>query len=794
MTSLPSRGDVVRCLLDAGRALHAREIGTRLKVGDAAYPRLLELLDVLCLDGSVRRLPGSRFRAAADQSSRSPSWEGSLAVNPRGFGFVTAPGHDDVYVAPDGIGAALHGDRVEVIPLTRTSRGIEGRIERVVARRSPRVAGLLRRRGRTAWLEPDDTRIRGPITVHLDNDEAPDGTAAVVTITRFPELPDEHPVGTLLAALGPPGHPLTEVRKILIREALGEEHSAAARSESAAIRARGLPASVDGREDLTGLPLPTIDPDDARDHDDAVWAIRTDHGYRVWIAIADVSEYVTPGSALDAEALARSTSIYLPDRALPMLPPELSADACSLLPDVDRPCLCVIADLDREVRVERFEIVEGVMRSAGRLTYGGVARALGLDPDAPSEPRANDLRDGLTTTAEVARKLRRARLRRGALDLDLPEARIRLDDPDGMPTAIVQRTESEGLKRAYQLVEELMLLANELVARFLGEHEAPTIFRVHAPPDEQKLERLADVCDTLGTPFDLEEMLEPKGVSRWLSAIAEHPRRKVLNMLLLRSLKQAQYDVDNVGHFGLASPAYLHFTSPIRRYPDLEVHRAVKRCLRGERPDANPAAIEALRAKATQATARERAAAELEREITDLYRAIYMQGRLGEVFTASVTGITGSGIYCNIADPFVDVFVRLDSMGPDHYEPTEDDLAVVGLRSGDSIALGDTVTVEIEDVSLVRRTVYARRQPPADAIDRVRSKLGQRGRKGEGKRLLQRDRNQPPNQSRRDGGPSNDRRPRARAHGPQRPTLGGGPRRPGKRLRRVTKKPGTRRG
>jgi len=811
MPLLPSRGDVVRCLLHAGRALHAREVAARLSVTDAAYPRLLELLDQLAFDGSLRRLPGSRFRAAGAGAERPPSWEGTLTVNPRGFGFVAAPGHDALYVAPDGIGAALHGDHVEVTPLTRTSRGVEGRIERIVARRPPRIAGVLRRRGESVWLEPDDARIRGPITIVSEGQSgdrggpraALDGSAAVASITRFPEYPDEHPVATLVAVLGTPGHPQAEVAKILIREELTEEHSERARAEAAALASAGLPASADGREDLTEIPLPAIDPEDARDHDDAVWVARTERGYRVWIAIADVSEAVTPGTALDAEAQARGASLYLPDRAIPMLPRELSADACSLLPGVDRLCLCVIADLDRDGRVERSEIVEGVMRSAATLTYGGVARALGFDPEGPREPAAEALREGLAAADEVARKLRRTRLRRGALDLDLPEPRVLLDGENGMPTAVVRHAASPGIRRAYQIVEELMLLANELVARFLLERGQPAIYRVHAPPDDQKLERLAEVCETLGVACDLEAMLEPKGIARWLAEAAEHPRRAVLDMLLLRSLKQAQYDVENIGHFGLASDAYLHFTSPIRRYPDLEVHRAIKHLLRGGRADASPEAVEALRLKAAAASTRERAIADIEREVTDLYRAIFMQDHIGDVLVGTVTGVTASGVFVSLDDPFVDVLVRIDALGPDQYETTEDELAVVGVRSGDSVALGDRITVEIEDVSLARRTVTARRRPPAEVMELLARRLGQRGRKGKGARRLApqgargdlRDRQARPGSRRRGEDPTrDDRRPRPRVHGPARPTVGGGPARSASgRRRRVTAKKGSRR-
>src|SRR5690606_29385449 len=261
-----------------------------------------------------------------------------------------------------------------------------------------------------------------------------------------------------------------------------------------------------------------------------------------------------------------------------------------------RLCLCVIADLDKSGRVERFEIVEGIMRSAAMLTYGGVARALGFSAEAPKSAQAERLKRELKVLEELARKLRRARLGRGALDLDLPEPRVVLDPETGAPTNVERRAHDPGVRRAYNMVEELMLLANELVAKWLSQRRSPAIYRVHGKPDEAKLERLAEVAELLGLAVEVDQLLEPTGVSKWLSKLAEHPKKPVLEMLLLRSLKQAVYDIVNIGHFGLASDNYLHFTSPIRRYPDLEVHRAVKRLLRGEKPETSTAAIETLRA------------------------------------------------------------------------------------------------------------------------------------------------------------------------------------------------------
>jgi ribonuclease R len=678
-------------------------------VPEAHYSHLLELLDQLSFDGTVRRMPGNRFKAKAEALEGGSTWEGVLSMNPRGFGFVTAAGQDDVYVAPDGIGGALHGDRVRVSVLSRTSRGVEGRIEEIVARRSTRVAGVLRKSGKSLWLEPDDTRLRGPIVVHRAPRDARDGLAAIVDITRFPLFGDELPEASLLAVLGMPGDPKVEVAKILVREQVVEEHPEEALAEAERMAARLRRLDHEGRVDLRHVPLPTIDPEDARDHDDALWVEATADGYTAYVAIADVSEYVREGTPLDDEARRRGCTIYLPDRAIPMLPSALAADLCSLVPERDRYCLCVIAQLDKHGRVREFEVVEAIMRSAAMLTYGGVARALGFDPESPQSAQAEAMKSDLSVLDELARKLRKLRMDRGALDLDLPEPRIHVDEKTGAPVDVTRRAVRPGLKRAYSMVEELMLLANELVARWLTTRRVPAIYRVHGTPDEQKLERLAEVAETLGTRVDLNELVEPKGVAKFLKRLEGHPKKQVLETLLLRSLKQAVYDIANVGHFGLASDHYLHFTSPIRRYPDLRVHRQVKALLRGDKPDQSKAAVEDMRAAATESSVRERAAMEVEREVVDLYRALYMRDRVGEVFEGRVGAVTMGGLYVTLDEPFVDVLVRYEALGPDRYEVSDDELSAVGVRSGDKVSLGDRVTVEIEDVAILRRTVYARR-------------------------------------------------------------------------------------
>ena len=329
-------------------------------------------------------------------------------------------------------------------------------------------------------------------------------------------------------------------------------------------------------------------------------------------------------------------------------------------------------------------------------------------------------------------------MRRGALDLDLPEAKLSLDPTSGAPLSVTRRTHDPGIRLAYQMVEDMMLLANELVAGWLAARKAPAIYRVHGAPDEERLEHFAKIAAKLGAPFEAEDLGEPRGVSRYLRSIQEHPRRLVLEGLLLRSLKQAAYDLSNIGHFGLASETYLHFTSPIRRYPDLVVHRQVKSILRGKVVDRSPRAMEELRLAATEVSTRERSIMQIEREIVDLYRTLYMRDRVGEIFEGAVTAITGGGLYVALDEPFVDVLIRFEALGPDHYQVDDDELAVVGLKGGERVELGERVVVQIEDAAVLRRTVYARRVVPEKTLKQPR-KRGQRTAKTKGR---QRDRGQ----------------------------------------------------
>ena len=647
--------------------------------------------------------------------------DGVLNMNPRGFGFVAsidAPG-DDVYISPDQLNRAVHGDKVRVRVTGRGQRGPEGAIEKVIEHGVTRVAGILRRRGTSAWLEPDDPR--GPARVELvseiDRDSSGggnsgnDGDVAVVRITRWAEFERENPQGTLEAVLGRPGELRVEIQKTMVLAQIPELHSPEATAEAEAYGLEVPVQMLEGRKDYTAIPLPTIDPDDARDHDDAVWVERTTSGgFKAYVAIADVSSYVRPGTKIDEEAEQRGCSVYLPDRAIPMLPRALSSNLCSLLPDVIRLCLCAEVELDGAGTIQKSSLHRGFMKSAAKLTYGGVARALGYSEIPPVQPAAEAMIDGLKVAAQLSNLLRAKRMERGALDFELPEAKVILDK-EGQPETVTRRAADPGMKKAYSLIEELMLLGNEVVATWTVENNLPAIYRVHLPPDETKLQRLVKMTEQLGVPFDMEDVRDPKRLSELLRSFAKHPLANVLNMLLLRAMKQAIYDVANRGHFGLASKAYLHFTSPIRRYPDLVVHRVVHQKLLGQHISTSEDAKEALASAALQSSTNERRAMEVEREIVDLYRCVLMRKHIGERFEGTVTSVVGSGIFVVLDEPFVDVLVKLDDLGGDKWEIDDDGLRAVASRSGQSIGLGDRINLEIIDAAILRRTVYGRRVP-----------------------------------------------------------------------------------
>jgi ribonuclease R len=643
---------------------------------------------------------------------------GRIKVHPDGFGFVVPDDHsEDVHVSARHRGAAMDSDRVEV-EWWVGARGLEGRVLRVLERGRGKITGQLQRRGPEVRFEPDDPRITVPVVVKGGISARP-GQAVVAEITSYPDGAAAPVEVELRKVLGDPDDPRTEVAKTLACADIAEEFPAEVLRQLDGRPPALLPDDRRDRADLREIPFATIDPETACDFDDAVaLSALPDGGQRLWVAVADVSHYVREDTALDREARARGVSVYLPGRSIPMLPEVLSAHLCSLVPGEDRLAMVVRIDFDRNLAITDTDFCAAVIRSRGRLDYPGVAAALAGDLRGKRkvyEPFVASLRamDGL------AKKLRRQRQERGALDLDLPQAVVELDRDDPRRVRDVRRARRDpGERAAYAMIEEFMLAANEAVGRSFQAQGEDTAWRIHEVPDEEKVAAFAQLAERYGIAFDPAEAQTPLGLAAVLRRLAGHPAARPLSMLLLRALKQATYDVVNVGHFGLASPAYLHFTSPIRRYPDLIVHRLLKHRLAGlgkpaggfaPRADAGETATGILRRAAEAASFCERKAMEVEREVVDLYRAYFMRDRVGDVLAGAISGVTSFGIFVVMDEPFVEGLVRTDYLAPDDfYDFDEVACRLLGRRHGQVFSLGDRVRVEILQVSVARRRIELR--------------------------------------------------------------------------------------
>jgi ribonuclease R len=641
---------------------------------------------------------------------------GRIKIHPAGYGFVVPDDKsEDVHVSARSRGTAMDADTVEV-EAWPAARGVEGRVVRVVARGRAKITGQLARAGKHTILQPDDPRITGSVSLTGKIPDAAEiGQSVVCEITRYPDVPDGPLEARVLKVLGDPDDPRTEVEKVLACADVTEEFP-----DEVARIALGLPKEVRfadrfDRADLRHVEFTTIDPETARDFDDAVAVEKLPNGgTRLWVAVADVSHYVREGSPLDVEAQRRGVSIYLPNRAIPMLPEALSGHMCSLVPEQDRLAMVVRIDLDKHAAVTETDFCAAVIHSRARLDYPGVAAALGGDTRGKRK-KYEPFLPALRHMDSLARQMRGKRMARGALELDLPEPKVELDDDDPrLVRAISKSRRDPGERAAYSMIEEFMLAANEAVAESFRKRGEDTVWRIHDAPDRSRVEDFVNLAEHYGIRVDVDDARTPKGLGRVLEQLKGHPAEKPLSFQLLRTLKQATYDVVNVGHFGLASSDYLHFTSPIRRYPDVIVHRLLKiRLATLGKPSggwksatvAPPPRREALQSMAAAASFSERAAMEVEREVVDLYRAFFLRDRIGDEFEGTISGVAGFGVFVVVDDPFVEGLVRVGALSDDFYELDEPTMRLVGRRSGRVFALGDAVTVEVQSVSVVRRKV-----------------------------------------------------------------------------------------
>jgi ribonuclease R len=595
---------------------------------------------------------------------------------------------------------------------------------------------------------------------------------------------------SVLKVLGAPDDPRTEIEKILACADISDEFpEKVARIAEHVPREVGLADHID-RTDLRHVPFTTIDPETARDFDDAVALEELPGGIqRLWVAVADVSHYVREGSPIDDEARRRGVSVYLPNRAIPMLPEALSGHMCSLVPEQDRLALVARIDVDRHLEIVGTDFCAAIIHSRARLDYPGVAAALGGDTRGKRKKYEAHL-PALRAMDSLARRLRKRRQERGALDLDLPEPVIVLDDDNPQLVRDIRASRRDpGERQAYSMIEEFMLAANEAVGESFAHRKEDTLWRVHDVPDEGKVEMFANLAESYGITVDIDEARTPKGLARVLERLSQHAASKSLSFQLLRSLKQATYDLVNVGHFGLASEAYLHFTSPIRRYPDLIVHRLLKRRLAEQGKTAG--GFPRLSAAPPPPDA-ERKAMEVEREVVDLYRAFFLRDRIGDEFKGTISGAASFGIFVTVEEPFVEGLVRMEDLGNDYFVFDEASCRIVGKRSGRMFSLGDEVTVEVQSVSVARRKIdfKLKQHHGAHAVDGVGAREGRahgkgrhkdeaRGRRRKGADGLDRGRGRQPAEKR--GRDSNDRRPASGDHarpGPRPDSGGHGQRKP----------------
>lgn len=681
-------------LQNRGKPLSGRQILSQFELSRDQRQHALRLLDAMADEGLVRRVKKGLY--ALPKSSDMVT--GTISIHRQGFGFVApeAGDREDVFVPARFLREVMDGDRVAV-SVQRSSRGgFEGRIIRVLERAHRQIVGTWQPGPDGGAVLPSDPalsraiRLSGPPPA-----EARPGFLVVVAIEQYPDrrLP---PRGSVIEVLGDPSDPQVEILAVAHKYALPREFSDTA-LEQAQAAAVGIKAEdLDGREDLRDRLFVTIDGETAKDFDDAVAVMREAHGaIRLWVAIADVGHYVVPGAPLDRDALDRGTSVYFPGTCLPMLPEALSNGICSLQPEVDR--LVLTAEMLFDVRGNRLDsrFYPAVICSKARLTYTEVAAV--LTGEETRNPALSDpLIPELHTMEELALRLQKMRTQRGSLDFDLPEPEIVLD-LQGQPDQILRAERTV----AHRIIEEFMLAANEAVATYLADRDLPVLYRVHEPPDMEKLLAFQTFLSHFNVGLVLGDGgVRPEALQEVLEAVRDRPEERMVNQLLLRSMKQARYSADNPGHFGLASDCYCHFTSPIRRYPDLVVHRILRQALAGRGRLPGTGELARLGDLLSQ---KERRAMEAEREIVALKRCQFMHDKVGEVFEACVSDVQPFGIFVELTDVFVEGLVHISSLDDDYYEFDEELHRLVGQRRRRIFRIGDPLKVRLVKVDLERR-------------------------------------------------------------------------------------------
>jgi ribonuclease R len=680
-----------------------RDVARAFSIKGSARIGLKQTIKQLESEGVIERGRGRKFTRAGDLpeitvievNDQDP--DGELLGRPVDWTRDEDP--PQIFIAPgEGRGgesgpAIGVGDRILARLAKQPNGAYEARLVRRLGQSAHKILGVAARAGGQMRIRPVDRRSKLELVI----DKGQEGGARdgeLVLVDPLPGRAHGLPRGKVKERLGLIGSPGVISLIAVHTHGIPTDFSEAAIAEAESAK----PATMKGREDLRALPLITIDPSDARDHDDAVWAAADDDpgnkgGFAIVIAIADVAYYVRPGSALDRDALRRGNSAYFPDRVEPMLPERLSNDLCSLKEKVERPCLAVRIVFDAQGRKRSQKFMRAMMRSAARLTYSQVQAAIDGKPDDATRPILDPI---LRPLWSAYQKLAEARDKRSPLDLDIPEHRIKLDE-SGRVVSINLRERLESMR----LIEEFMIQANVAAAEVLEQKRTPLVYRIHDQPSREKLESYGQVLNSINMSFAKGQVLRPAAFNRILERVKDGPHTEMINEVTLRTQAQAEYNVENIGHFGLNLRRYAHFTSPIRRYADLIVHRALIRAL-GLGEDGLPdSQIERLTQIAADITAHERRAMAAERDSVDRYLAAYMVDRLGAEFPARVTGVTRFGLFVRLNETGANGLIPVRTLGNEYFQHDEGVHALVGERSGTTYRLGEAVTVRLAEAAPV---------------------------------------------------------------------------------------------
>lgn len=702
---IPSREFILETLNAHGAPLEFAELAQALELADEQdLIALGRRLGAMERDGQLLRNRKDAYCVV----NRRDLIAGRVIGHADGFGFVRPDeGGDDLYLYPKEMKALFHGDRVVVRVSGRDRRGrLEGAVVEVLERNTRSVVGRFYQESGVGFVIPDNKRLSHDIVIPSDRTGgATQGQIVVAEITDQPTLRTQ-PIGRVAELLGDHMAPGMETDIAIRTHDLPVEWPAEVEAEIAALTAEVPESAKEGRVDLRNLPLVTIDGADARDFDDAVYCERKPKGWKLLVCIADVSAYVVPGTALDREALARGNSVYFPDRVIPMLPEILSNGLCSLNPEVDRLCMTAELYLAADGKVTRTRFFQAVMRSKARLTYDQVAAML-VDGDPALCERYSALLPHLQALHGLYKVLHAARAERGAIEFDTTETKFEFNE-QGRIAAVVPLVRND----AHRLIEECMLAANVAAARLFERKKIPALYRIHDVPGEEKLNDLREFLGQLGLRLPGGPKPTAADYAELLQSVQDRPDCHLIQTVLLRSMQQAMYSADNVGHFGLAYPAYTHFTSPIRRYPDLIVHRIVKHLLAGGTAADLDYSKSELQQIGEHCSGTERRADEATRDANDWLKCEYMQGKLGERFEGTITSVTSFGIFVQLDAIYVDGLVHITALDNDYYHFDPIGHRLHGERTGTVYRLGDRLRIQVAAVNLDDRKIDFVLAPP----------------------------------------------------------------------------------